>query len=183
MLSLVVDSPKVTTKVTPTVEEPEQQVKTSQKKIDDAEPKPKIERKESEFSRSQTFKQEKTITMHEKKTGVASNCFDCLKSAAYCGTQDDQVQKDANKLLYKMVWNHWFIILCCLLLGALGSIPELAAPFFIGQVVNAFETDKMSEVQTVISIWAVVIVVGAFLGMIREILTHYASELFGMELR
>ena len=82
-----------------------------------------------------------------------------------------------------MVWNHWFIILCCLLLGALGSIPELAAPFFIGQVVNAFETDKMSEVQTVISIWAVVIVVGAFLGMIREILTHYASELFGMELR
>ena len=86
MLSLVVDSPKVTTKVTPTVEEPEQQVKTIQKKIDDAEPKPKIERKESEFSRSQTFKQEKTITMHEKKTGVASNCFDCLKSAAYCGT-------------------------------------------------------------------------------------------------
>ena len=95
MFSPVVDSPKVTPKVspkvTPTVKEPEQQVKTIQKKIDDAEPKPKIERKESEFSRSQTFKQEKTITMHEKKTGVASNCFDCLKSAAYCGIQDDQV--------------------------------------------------------------------------------------------
>ena len=39
--------------------------------------------------RTQSFKKQVTVTSEEKKVGTFSNCFDCIKSAAYCGFSDD----------------------------------------------------------------------------------------------
>ena len=82
-----------------------------------------------------------------------------------------------------MICDHWCIILTQIPLGALGSIPELAAPLYIGKTIDAFQADDENEVVEVVQTWAFIIVIGAVLGMIREILTHYASEVLGAELR
>ena len=63
-----------------------------------------------------------------------------------------------------MICDHWFIMTIYIPLGILGSIPELAAPYFIGKTVDAFSLDDMNEVKKVISLWAIVIVFGALLG-------------------
>lgn len=82
-----------------------------------------------------------------------------------------------------MICDHWFIMTIYIPLGILGSIPELAAPYFIGKTVDAFSLDDMNEVKKVITMWAMVIIAGALLGMIRDFLTNYAAEIFGQELR
>ena len=54
----------------------------------------------------------------------------------------------------------------------------------MSQISDALNNPKeLDKVKDVISLWFMMIIIGAVLAMIREIITNYASEQLGFELR
>ena len=117
----------------------------------------------------------------EHKVGAKANIKAFFQSQEKF--KDDEVQKKANSLLWQMICEHCCIIVLQIPFGFLGSINEVAAPYFIGRMVDAFTTKELEQVKGVMAGWVTFIVAGAVLSMIREVITNYASEKLGSELR
>ena len=82
-----------------------------------------------------------------------------------------------------MVCNHWFIIFLQIPFAILGKVSMIAAPYYIGKLIDAMTEKDTPKVQAVATEWAIVTTIGAFLMAIKEYIKTVASETLGYELR